>query len=63
MEFLNCRIGDVIVISKFREKPAACDWNGKIQTCSQMERLSVHADHYQTQLRSAVIAALSASDL
>lgn len=63
MEFLNCHVGDVIIISKLREKPSACDWNGKIQTCSQMEHLSVHVHHYQTQLRSAVIAALSAPDL
>lgn len=63
MGFLNCHIGDVTVISKFREKQTVCDWNGKIQTCSQMEHLSVPVDHYQTQLWSAVIAALSAPDL
>lgn len=55
MEFQICHIGDVIVISKFREKSVAeaCVWNVKIQTRSQMEHLCAHADHNQAQLQPA----------
>lgn len=59
----NPHIDDIIVISEFREEPAVCERTVKIQAASQMEHLAVHADHYQTPSKPALIATLSAVEL
>lgn len=59
----NPRIGDIMVLSEFREEPAACELTVKLQAALQMEHLCVHTDHYQTPSKLALIATLSAMKL